>query len=118
MSYRPERLAEAIKKEVSDMLFQEIRDPRIGFVTITAVEVSSDLRSAKIFTSVYGSSAEQKTTMEALTRAQGYIRGELGKRIRLRYTPDIVFVLDKSIVQGARVIKLLKDIKDTGENLS
>ncbi len=118
MSYRPERLAEAIKKEVSDMLFQqEIKDPRVGFVTITAVEVSPDLRAAKIYASVLGSPEEQKATMEALRRAQGFIRSELGKRIRLRHTPEISFKLDTSIARGVRVTRLLKEIEGRGDNI-
>jgi len=108
MSYRPERLAEAIKKEFSEMLQNEIKDPRIGFVTITRVEVSSDLRNAKIYVSIYGSSAEQEVNMEALSSARGYIRGELGKRIRLRHTPEITFKLDTSALKSVRVMELLK----------
>lgn len=116
MSYRPERLAEAIKREFFDMLQNEIRDPRVGFITITRVEVSSDLRNAKIYVSIYGSSTEQEATMEILTNAQGYIRGEIGRRIRLRYTPEITFKLDASIAQGVRVVKLLEKIKDGKEH--
>ncbi|MEW6273670.1 MAG: 30S ribosome-binding factor RbfA [Bacillota bacterium] len=111
MSYRPERLAEAIKKEISDLLFNELKDPRIGFVTITAVDVSPDLRTAKIYASVYGSAEEQRATLAALQRAQGFIRSELGKRIRLRHTPEITFKLDPSIRRGARVMELLEEIK-------
>jgi len=114
MSFRPERLAEAIKKEVSDMLREEIKDPRIGFVTITNVEVSKDLRYANIFASVFGGSADQKATMEALHGAQGFIRGELGRRIRLRYTPEITFKLDHSISRGSKLLALMKEVRDKG----
>ncbi len=114
MSFRPERLAEAIKKEISELLREELKDPRIGFVTITAVEVSKDLRYANIFASVFGESTEQKATIEALQKAQGFIRGELGKRIRLRYTPEITFKLDHSISQGSRLIALMEEVKDKG----
>lgn len=116
MTYRRIRLAEEIKKEVSDMLLHEIKDPRVGFVTITDVEVSPDLRTAKIYASVLGSAEEQKATMEALWRAQGFIRSELGKRIRLRHTPEITFRLDTSIARGARVMELLHEIEAGGEN--
>lgn len=112
MSFRPERLAEAIKKEVSGMLREELKDPRIGFVTITFVEVSKDLRYANIFASVFGKQSEQKATMEALQKAQGFIRGELGKRIRLRYTPEITFKLDESIDRGARLLQLMEKVKE------
>lgn len=112
MSFRPERLAEAIKKEVSDLLREELKDPRIGFVTITSVEVSKDLRYANIYASVLGNAADQKSTIEALQKAQGFIRGELGKRIRLRYTPEITFKLDESIGRGARLISLMEEVKE------
>jgi len=110
MSYRPERLAEAIKKEISEMLREELKDPRIGFVTITSVEVSKDLRYATVYASVLGSAKEQKSTIEALSKAQGYIRSELGKRIRLRFTPEIRFELDHSISRGSRVIALMEKV--------
>jgi ribosome-binding factor A len=111
VSYRPERLGEAIKEEVSDILRNELKDPRIGFATVTAVEVSGDLRHAKIFVSVLGSPEEQKATFEALRRAQGFVRSELGRRIRLRHTPEIVFRRDDSIKHGARVLELLEEVK-------
>lgn len=114
MSFRSERLAEAIKKEVSELLRDEIKDPRIGFVSITAVKVSKDLRYADIFASVYGEPADQKASMEALAKAQGFIRSELGKRIRLRYTPEINFKLDQSIGQGVRLIKLMEEVRGKG----
>ncbi len=114
MSFRPERLAEAIKKEISELLREELKDPRIGFVTITAVEVSKDLRYANIFASVLGEPQEQKAAIAALQKAQGFIRGELGKRIRLRYTPEITFKLDRSISQGSRLIALMEEVKGKG----
>lgn len=117
MSYRSGRLAEAIKKEISDMLHNELKDPRIGFVTITMVDVTPDLRYARVYASVMGSEEQQKATGEALGKATGYIRSELGKRIRLRYTPEISFKLDNSIERGARVIRIMEEIGrgDEGE---
>lgn len=114
MSFRPERLAEAIKKEVSALLRDELKDPRIGFVSITAVKVSKDLRYAEIFASVFGEPAEQKQTIAALAKAQGFVRSELGRRIRLRYTPEITFKLDQSIGHGARLIKLMEEVREKG----
>ena len=114
MSFRPERLAEAIKKEVSDLLREELKDPRIGFVTITSVEVSKDLRYANIYASVLGDSAGQKATIEVLQKAQGFVRGELGRRIRLRYTPEITFKLDQSISRGSKLIALMEEVKEKG----
>ncbi|MHB1043063.1 MAG: 30S ribosome-binding factor RbfA [Eubacteriales bacterium] len=110
MSFRPERLAEAIKKEISALLQDELKDPRIGFASITAVEVTPDLRYARVFVSVFGPPETQRATLEALQKAQGFIRGELGKRIRLRHSPEITFKLDESIGRGTRVLKLLNEV--------
>lgn len=115
MSYRPERLSEAIKKEISDIIRNEIKDPRIGFASVTSVEVSNDLRHAKIFVSVFGPDEEKKATLKALERAKGFIRSELGQRIRLRYTPELVFYLDSSIGHGARVMELLRTVQNERE---
>ena len=115
MSFRPERLAEAIKKEISELLREELKDPRIGFASITSVEVSRDLRYANVFVSVLGESEQQKITVETLQGAQGFIRGELGKRIRLRYTPEINFTLDQSISHGSRIIALMKKVRAKDE---
>jgi len=114
MSYRPERLAEAIKKEVAELLRDEMKDPRVGFVSLTAVQVSKDLRYADIYVSVLGEKAEQNASMKALESAQGFIRSELGRRIRLRYTPEINFKLDQSITQGVRLIKLMDEVREKG----
>ncbi|MBF7082373.1 30S ribosome-binding factor RbfA [Desulfallas sp. Bu1-1] len=113
MSHRPERLAEAIKKEMSDLLREELKDPRIGFATITGVDVSSDLKYAKIYVSVYGKDEERDLTMTALKKAQGFIRTELGRRIRLRHVPEISFKLDESMAHGARVIELIEEVKSS-----
>lgn len=112
MSFRPERLAEAIKKEVSQLLTEELKDPRIGFASITSVVVTKDLRYANIYVSVFGEAEEQKATMEALQKANGFVRGELAKRIRLRYMPEIIFKLDESIERGTRLIALMNAVKD------
>ncbi|MGO0122986.1 30S ribosome-binding factor RbfA [Desulfothermobacter acidiphilus] len=111
MSYRPARLAESIKEIVADVLQHDFKDPRLGFVTVTRVEVSSDLRHAKIFLSVHGSPAEEKASFEVLERAKGYIRSALGKRLRLRYVPEIVLKPDPSIEYGIRVAKILEEIR-------
>lgn len=114
MSHRPGRLAEAMKKEISDILHSEIKDPRMGFVTITMVDVTSDLRYAKVYASVMGNEDQKKATGEMLNRAAGYIRSEVGRRIRLRYTPELTFQLDNSIERGARLIKLMEEVKSSG----
>lgn len=111
MAYRPERLAEVMKQELSELL-RQLKDPRIGFVTVTSVEVSRDLRYAKVFTSVMGSEDDQKKTMAALEKAQGHLRSEIGRRIRLRYTPEITFKLDHSISDGMRLVGIIEEIAD------
>lgn len=115
MSHRPERLAEAIKKEISDILLNDIKDPRVGFITITRVNVTSDLRHAKVYASVLGDEAKQKATEQALKSATGYIRSELGKRIRLKYTPEIIFELDTSLEEAVKLIKLIDNVQSGGE---
>ncbi|MFZ5649558.1 MAG: 30S ribosome-binding factor RbfA [Bacillota bacterium] len=115
MSHRPGRLAEAIKKEISDLLMNDIKDPRLGFVTITMVEVSPDLRYARVYASVLGGGDQRKATAEVLSRATGYIRSEIGRRIRLKYTPEITFKLDDSIERGTKVISLMEEVKSGGE---
>ncbi len=115
MSHRPERLAEAIKKEVSEMLQTELKDPRVGFATVTGVDVSGDLKYAKIYVSVLGSKKERNSTMAGLAKAQGFIRTELGRRIRTRHVPEITFKLDESLDHGARVMELLNEVKGRDE---
>lgn len=116
MSHRAERLAEAIKIETSSIIQRELKDPGIGFVSITAVQVTSDLRYAKIYISILGSEQQIKETMAALKRAKGYIRSELGRRIKLRYTPELQFMLDDSISHGTKIMKLLRDVNNEGDN--
>lgn len=110
-SLRPSRVAEEIKKEVSIIIPREIKDPRVGFVTVTGVEVTNDLSYAKIFVSVLGGSEEEERTLGALNNAKGLVRSEIGKRIRLRVTPEITFVVDKSLENAARIGELLSQVK-------
>jgi len=112
--HRAFRLAETIKFEVSKLIREGIKDPRLGFVTITDVEVTEDLRSAKIYVSIMGSEEDIKNSMDVLNRASGYIRGEIGKIIRLRYIPEISFKYDKSIEHGAHISQLLREIQTKG----
>ncbi|MGI5902259.1 MAG: 30S ribosome-binding factor RbfA [Desulfitobacteriia bacterium] len=116
VKHRAFRLAEAIKIEVSRIIREEIKDPRLGFVTVTAVEVTDDLRHAKIFVSIMGDKAEIKKNMDVLTKASSYVRSELGKNIRVRYVPEIVFKHDQSIEHGVYISKLLRDVGVDGEN--
>lgn len=112
---RSQRVAEEIKREVSDILRNEIKDPRInGLISITDVSVSRDLRYAKIFVSIFGREEEQEGTLKILERAGGYIRTEIGRRIRLRHTPEIAFIQDNSIAYGAHINEILKGIQPAG----
>ncbi|NLG80573.1 MAG: 30S ribosome-binding factor RbfA [Firmicutes bacterium] len=112
---RVERVAEAIRSEVAEILAREIKDPRLGFATVTDVEVSDDLRHVKVFVSVMGDKAQVDETMAALESATGFVRSEIGRRIRLRHTPEIIFRYDTSIKRGARVFELLKEIQGEKE---
>ena len=111
MSHRPQRLAEELKNEIGAIIAQEIKDPRVGFATVTEVKVSPDLRHARVSVSVLGSSQEKQETFEALVRATGYIRRLLGARIRLRHTPELSFAYDESIERGERMMRLFDEIK-------
>ena len=103
------RVAELIKREVSQLLLSGIKDDRVGvgMASVTNVDVSGDLQHAKIFVSVYGSDEERARTMEGLKSATGFVRSELGRRIRLRRTPEVVFLDDRSIERGTQVLSLL-----------
>lgn len=115
--HRTERLAGLIKEELGKMLQKEIKDPRIGFASITKVKVSRDRSHAKIYISIFGDESQQKNTMAGLESAKGFIRLELGKRIRSRHTPELQFIVDSSLEEGARILSLLSEISgERGEN--
>ncbi|HLR61850.1 MAG TPA: 30S ribosome-binding factor RbfA [Lentibacillus sp.] len=107
---RANRVAEQIKKELGELIGQKIKDPRVGFVTVTDVEVTGDLQQAKIFISVLGSEDEKHETLVGLAKAKGFIRSEIGKRIRLRKTPEITFEFDESLEHGNRIEEILRDL--------
>ena len=108
--HRSHRLAETLKEEISQLIRVELKDPRIGFVTLTSVDVADDLSHAKVYISVLGTEEEGNASLDALNRAAGFVRSEIGKRIRLRHVPSIVFKYDPSIQHGAHIAKLLKDV--------
>lgn len=114
--HRAFRLAESIKIEVSQIIRENIKDPRLGFVTVTDVEVADDLRYAKIFVSIMGKEDEVKTSMDVLNRASGFIRSEIGKILRIRYVPEITFKYDQSIEHGAHISKLLREVGMEGDS--
>ena len=108
---RLERVNEQMKMEVSRMLQDELKDPRLGFATVMRAEVSADLQHAHIYVSCLGSPTEQERTMDALTSARGFVRKLVGERIRLRYTPEIIFHLDESLDAQFRIQAALDRLK-------
>lgn len=104
------RVGEQIKKELSQLIQTELKDPRIGFLTVTGVEVTNDLSQAKIYLSVLGDEEQKANSLKALEKANGFLRSELGKRIRLRHTPELIFKFDESIAYGSHIEKLLGEI--------
>ncbi|MCV9887703.1 30S ribosome-binding factor RbfA [Metabacillus halosaccharovorans] len=110
MSLRANRVGEQMKKELGDIIGRKIKDPRIGFVTVTDVNVSGDLQIAKVFISVLGDEEQRQNTLKGLAKAKGFIRSEIGQRIRLRKTPEIQFEFDESIDYGNRIETLLHEL--------
>ena len=113
---RIEKLQELIKQEMSKMLLTDLKDPRIGFVTVTDVEMTGDLREAKIYVSIMGGTEQVKSSLEGLNSALGFIRREIGQRIRLRFTPEISFALDTSLDYGDHIQKLLLQVEGDRDN--
>jgi ribosome-binding factor A len=111
-SRRPQRLALQIQHEVSLMIFRNMKDRRIGFVTVTGVSMSPDLRNAKIYVSLMGSESEKKESLEALNHATGWIRHELGQKIRTKFLPDILFLTDTSQEYGEHIDRLIDEIHE------
>ncbi len=106
------RVGEQLKKELSHILQTEWKDPSIGFLTVTGVDVTNDLSQAKVFISVLGSDEQKENALKALARGKGFIRTELGKRIRLRHIPELLFHFDSSIEYGSRIEQLLGQLNN------
>jgi len=109
MGRRPERLAEGIREEVARIVASELKDPRLGFVTITRVEVTHDLGHARVLVGVLGGEAERERSLAALRGAAGFVRREIGRRLRIRIVPEIEFRYDKGIEATDRVARLLQE---------
>lgn len=107
---RTGRVAEQIKKELSQLIQTELKDPRIGFVTVTGVDLTNDLSQAKVYLSVFGDEEQKEGSLKGLEKAKGFLRSELGKKIQLRHTPELIFKFDESIAYGSRIEKLLGDL--------
>jgi ribosome-binding factor A len=110
---RPDRVGHEIQAAIASLITRgEIRDPRIGFITITGVKVSPDLRVAKVYYSMLGTDEERSESQKGLEAAKGFIRREVTSRIQLRVSPEIYFVFDKSIVEGDKIDRLLREVKE------
>ncbi len=107
---RVRKVQEFIKQEVSQMLLHDLKDPRLGFVTVTEVKVTGDLREAKIYVSLFGKDKEKKASLEALNKCRGFVRRELGQRLKIYYTPEISFEEDTSLDYGMHIDSLLKKV--------
>ena len=104
---RMERVQELMKQEISKIILEDVKDPRVGFVTVTRVSVTSDLRSARVFVSLMGSDEQMANSLRGLNRSLGFIRREVGHRVRLRYTPELSLELDDSMAYSAHIQELL-----------
>jgi ribosome-binding factor A len=107
---RAQKVGELVLEEISNILLREIEDPRIGFVTITHVTVSDDLRYAKVFVSVMGEDEEKKNSLEGLQSASGFMRKKLGARLQLRCVPELVFKLDDTMEESSKILTILSKL--------
>ena len=113
MTRRTERINDLLREEISELLRRGMKDPRIsGLVTITEVDVSPDLRQAKVFVSVMGSDEEKASTFQALDAAAHFVQRQLGKRLTIRRTPELTFLPDDSLERGARILTLLREAQE------
>lgn len=112
---RTNRVAEQIKKELGIVIQREMKDPRIGFITVTGVEVTNDLSQAKIYISVLGSDEQRQESIKALEKAQGFLRSEIGSRIQMRHVPELIFKLDHSIEYGNKIESIISKLKSGEE---
>lgn len=110
MGTKTERIAELIQRNVSEIIQFQLKDPKIGFITITDCQVTNDLSYAKVFVSFLGQNARKEAGMKALERSKGYIRSELSKRLSIRKVPTLIFVLDDALEKGNKIDKIIQDI--------
>ena len=110
MGNRQRRVGQLLKQEISEMILREIKDPRVAFVSITSVDLTADLRRAEVLISVLGTESERKSSIAGLRSATGYIKRELGRRLSLKYVPEIHIVYDDSIKEGSRILALIDSV--------
>ena len=113
---RVRKIQEFIKQEVSKIILRELKDPRMGFVTVTDAHITGDLREATVYISLFGSDEDKKNTLAALKSANGFIRTEVGRRLGIRYSPTIEFKEDTSLDYGMKIDKILRDIETDKES--
>ena len=114
-SHRPGRVAEAIRQTVAAFLTKNVRDPRVGFVTVTGVETSADLRQATVFVSVLGTESKREKTLAGLAAAHGVLQARLARELRLKRTPQLTFEYDPTVERGVRMTQLIDELAPTDE---
>jgi len=112
---RVARLGEQFRREITEILQREVKDPRVGFVTITAVDVTPDLFHARVYVRVMGDEARKKEALEGLDAAASFIRGELGQRLHIRRIPELRFEIDRSLEHAQRIEQLLREVRPSGD---
>jgi ribosome-binding factor A len=112
MKYRRLRVQDLLREEISLIIQRELHDPGLGFVTVVEVKMSEDLKTGKVYVSIFGDDEAQKDTLEALKRSKGYIKFLLGKRITLRYIPDLTFLLDDTVERAQRIEEIFRKEAD------
>ncbi len=110
---RSKRVGDLLREEIADIVIYKLKDPRIGFITVTGVDVTDDIKNARVYVSIL-KDEDKETTLEILNSAKSFIRSELSKRLRMKFIPSIEFRLDVSIDYGNRIDKLLSEIKGKG----
>ena len=107
---RSQRVSDLIREEIADIIMNKVKDPRLGFVTVTGAKITEDLKIATIYLSIL-KEEEKETTIEMLNSAKGFIRAELAKRLKMKFIPSLTFRIDESLEYGVRIEKLLREIK-------
>ena len=113
---RTDRLGHQLRVELAELLSRQVKDPRIGFVTVTRVELTADLHHARVFVSVLGSPEEQESSIEGLSAAAGFLRHETGHRLALRRVPEMTFILDPGAEAGERIEMLLQEMRKSSKD--
>ncbi len=111
---RPKRVGELIRQEIAQLMQRGMKDPRIGFVSVMDVRMSKDLRYANVYVSLYGNDSERKDSMVGLQRSQGWVRREIGKKLRLRYTPEIRFIEDETLDRVFHLEEVFRELHEDG----